>query len=68
MVRRRRQGSEQNFSAQARATPSPPHIANRDAAKTASWRGFSARLYAEPGVDGIRSLHALFKVALGALG
>jgi hypothetical protein len=49
--------------------PSPkPAISTRRRRQDPSWRGFSVRLYAEPGVDGIRSFRALLKVALRRFG
>jgi hypothetical protein len=47
--------------------PKPTSIHRRRRQQT-RWRAFSVRLIAEPGVDGIRALRALLKVALRRFG
>jgi hypothetical protein len=53
----------------ARDLPKKPiTIHRRRRRQDRSWRAFSVRLIAEPGVDGIRSFRALLKVALRRFG
>jgi hypothetical protein len=55
--------------ASAARDPSPkPALSTRRRRQDRSWRAFSVRLYAEPGVDGIHAFRALLKVALRRYG
>jgi hypothetical protein len=52
----------------ARGLPTKTPPIPRRRGQDRSWRGFSLRLYAEPGVDGIKAFRGLLKVALRRFG